>query len=156
MRRGSDDVTIVGEQDGWTEIVLRNGKRALVPSSEVPKSAADRPKPRTAPKPAPPPSAREPSTDPTPGAPTATPTATPPEAITELRAEVTRLRSVVDELVALKPSAAEVATPPAEPSSRSWLASESLTMLGLALVIGVLLGAAVQRQRTRRSSSLRF
>lgn len=156
MRRGTEDVTIVDEHDGWTEIVLRNGKRALVPSSEVADEAAPPPVPQAKPAPAPgagpPSSADEPSTDT--AAPT--PTATPPDPVAELRAEVTRLRAVVDELTALKPPAPDATTVPAEPAPRSWLASESLTMLGLALVIGVLLGGAVQRQRARRSRSLRF
>ncbi len=145
---------MVGEQDGWTEIVLRNGKRALVPSSEVAGEAEARPKKRTAPKPAPPPP-KVPKADPTAGTPTPIRTTAPPEVIVELRAEVTRLRALVDELAALQPSA-DAATPPAAAAEHSWLASESLTMLGLALVIGVLLGGAVQRQRARRSSSLRF
>ena len=137
--RGSDRVQLVGERDGWSEILLSDGRRAWVPTTGI----------------APIGDARSPRSTEIPSVAAATPS---PEAASsssdatarELTTEVARLRGVLDELTTWRALLPEpnAARPSAE--DIPWVIG------GVALVIGLLIGGAWERHRSRRDRSLRF
>jgi hypothetical protein len=151
------DATITSRRPGWTEIVLRDGKRALVPSGDVRAEGA-----RTAvapPTPRPTPRRQRAAAQIGPAAPApieAAPSPGPRDAdVDALRAEVRRLRGLVDELTALGVALDRHAETPPAPAA-PWWATDALAAIAAALVVGFLVGSAVQRYRARRARSLRF
>lgn len=136
--RGSDRVRLLAEREEWSEIQLPDGRRAWVPTAEVT---------RVEDPPREPPRARESPL------PTAVPTlvATPAVAepiAPELRAEVDRLRTVVDELGRRRPE--ERLPEPTIPHDAT------LVIAGAALLVGIVLGSAWERRRNRRGRALKF
>jgi hypothetical protein len=133
--RGSDRVQLLGEREGWSEILLSDGRRAWVPTAEI-THIAETPRPSPAP--------------------TASPAATavigaPDRSVQELGAEIVRLRGVVDELSAWRTSLpAETAAPVPIADDVPWMVA------GVAGLIGLLIGGAWERHRSRRDRSLRF
>lgn len=137
--RGSDRVRLLAERDDWSEIQLPDGRRAWVPTAEVTLVAEpprDQPRARESPLPT--------------ALPTlvVTPAAAEPAAL-ELRTEIDRLRSVVDEL-ARRPPAEERAPETTFPNDAT------LVMAGAALLVGIVLGSAWERRRNRRGRALKF
>jgi hypothetical protein len=144
--RGNDRVQLMSERDGWSEIRLRDGRRAWVPSNDIVRLAvaAAAATPRTEPSPRPSPIEHAGNPAEAVGA-----DAVPDGAIQELRREIARLRQVADDL------ADETRRSEATPLSR--LPEGASWVLGaLALAIGLLIGSAWERHRGRRDRSLRF
>lgn len=140
--RGSDRVRLLAERDEWSEIQLPDGRRAWVPTAEV--TRVEDPV-RDAPRD--PPRARESPL------PTAVPTVVATPAVAEpigpdLKAEIDRLRSVVDELARRR--AEEHAPDTAFPDDAT------LVIAGAALLVGIVLGSAWERRRNRRGRALKF
>ncbi len=132
--RGNDRVRLLGERDDWSEILLPDGRRAWVPTAEVTRIEE-------------PPRVREsPRATATPGpAETAAPDARHGE---DLGAEIARLRTIVDELARRRPE---------EPAPRASPIDDATSIIaGVALIVGILLGSAWERRRSRRDRSLRF
>jgi hypothetical protein len=166
-------------EEAWSEIVLPDGTRARVPTRKLPSHAQAnvrpsperrREPPRAPAEQAAPAEARSesrrgspPGRDDTAGRRNDDDDARRDDDAArrterELAAEVTRLRGIVDELESMRSAAAvsPAARPAPAPDRRSWLTAESAAAGIAALVIGFLVGAAVQRERARRARSLRF
>lgn len=137
--RGSDRVQLTGERDGWSEILLPDGRRAWVPSTEITRignlASARTPLPTESPLAT--------------GIPLAA-TATD-DAREDLVAEVERLRVIVDELAAWRATALE-------PARGSFPYADDLPWLvaAAALVVGLMVGGAWERHRGRRDRALKF
>ena len=137
--RGSDRVQLVGERDGWSEILLSDGRRAWVPTTGIVRIG----------------DARSPRSTEIPSVAAATPY---PEAASsssdatarELTTEVARLRGVVDELTTWRANLPELNATRPGAENLPWMIG------GVALVIGLLIGGAWERHRSRRDRSLRF
>ena len=136
--RGSDRVRLLAEREEWSEIQLPDGRRAWVPTAEVTRvedPPRDPPRVRESavatagPTPSEAPAPLEPPTD-------------------ELGAEIDRLRGVVDDLEHRRMEA----TPP----RASVLADQAVLIAGAALLVGIILGSAWERRRSRRDRSLKF
>jgi hypothetical protein len=136
--RGSDRVRLLAEREDWSEIQLPDGRRAWVPTAEVtrvedpprdPPRVRDGPVATAVPTPLETPVAAERSTD-------------------DLGAEIDRLRSVIDELS--RRQAAERTPEKAFPDDTI------LVIAGAALLVGIILGSAWERRRSRRDRSLKF
>jgi hypothetical protein len=132
--RGNDRVQLLGERDGWSEILLSDGRRAWVPTAEIARSG-DGPRPTEVPTPV-------------------APAPAPPrqdQAPQELTSEVVRLRALVDELARL------LTTLPGPAETRPPVADEiPWAIAAAALIVGFLIGGAWERHRNRRDRSLRF
>jgi hypothetical protein len=133
--RGNDRVRLLGERDDWSEILLPDGRRAWVPTAEVTR-IEEAPRARES---APASAAPEPAE--TEGVAT--------RHRDELGAEIARLRAAVDELARRRSEA-----PPAPRGVD--LNDSALMIAGAALIVGILLGSAWERRRSRRDRSLRF
>lgn len=136
--RGNERVQLLRDRDGWSEILLTDGRRAWVPTadlvhSESPKASAT-PVPTVVTTPDPPSRA-----DPV------------PAVQASLVVEITRLRAVVDDLETRR----HVDLPPGV-SQQGPVTEIALVGSGVAFLVGVFAGAAWQRRRTRRERSLRF
>lgn len=136
--RGSDRVRLLAEREDWSEIQLPDGRRAWVPTAEVtrvqdpprdPPRVRESPLPTTAPTLAVTPAAAE-------------------TVVPELRAEIDRLRSVVDEL-AHRPTQEQV-------PEAAFPDDTTLVIAGAALLVGIVLGSAWERRRNRRGRALKF
>jgi len=134
--RGSERLRLLGERDGWSEVLLADGRRAWVPSVDL----------------------VHPSAPPTPGV-EAIASATPeapiaadpvPMAQASLGVEIARLRALVDELAANARERTESPPRPTLPADTAPLVG------GVAFVVGLLVGGAWERHRARRERSLRF
>ncbi|MCC6763099.1 MAG: SH3 domain-containing protein [Deltaproteobacteria bacterium] len=135
--RGNVRVRLLGERDGWSEVLLPDGRRAWVPAGDLVHAVE----------------AARPSAD-VPA--TATPAAAPssesgPDAREGLATEVARLRSVVDALAAERRQ-----TPPRAGDPASVPEVVPIVAAGIGLVVGVLVGGVWERHRARRGRSLRF
>jgi hypothetical protein len=135
--RGTDRVQLLGERDGWSEILLPDKRRAWVPSSDITR-VKDVP---------------QPADDPV-GTATPTPAETTSAETSSdraLAAEIARLRGTVDELAAWR---ASLPDPGDEPFDRTgevpWVVG------GAGFALGLLIGGAWERHRSRRDRSLRF
>ena len=134
--RGNERVHLLRDRDGWSEILLADGRRAWVPTGELVRTEA--PKPATTPTVA--------------ATPEAAPTAdTEPNAQASLVVEIARLRAVIDDLETRPRS-----VPTTPPSPLTSAAEPIAAAAGASFVLGALVGAAWQRRRTRRERSLRF
>lgn len=133
--RGSDRVQLLGQRDGWSEILLRDGRRAWIPTAEVVRVAE----------------ASRPTDDPTPvPSPSAEPRAEPQAAPHELASEIDRLRRVTDDLTTWRTNLPNAGAPTEKlPDVLPWA-------VGAAFVAGILIGAAFERRRNRRDRSLKF
>ncbi|MEB2283448.1 MAG: hypothetical protein B6D46_06745 [Polyangiaceae bacterium UTPRO1] len=136
--RGNARVRLLGEQDGWSEILLPDGRRAWVPAAEI----------VHIPDPAP----SSPALPAVAAAATAPPPEPAPNLQASLAAEITRLRSVVDALEAERRQAPRPMG--GEPPPISEVAPLVTGTIGL--VVGTLLGGAWTRYRARRRRSIRF
>lgn len=137
--RGSDRVRLLVERDDWSEIQLPDGRRAWVPTAEVTR-IEDPPRVRATAVATAIPTPNE--TPPEPPLDTRDP---PPS---ELGAEIERLRMIVD---ALERRRAE------DPPPRAIAMDDrTLVIAGAALLVGIILGSAWERRRSRRDRSLKF
>jgi hypothetical protein len=137
--RGSDRVRLIAERDDWSEIELPDGRRAWVPTAEVTR-IEEPPRARATTVATPVPTAAE-----TPREPATEPVPPPPN---ELGAEIDRLRMIVD---AMERRRAE------DPPSRAIAMDDRMLVLaGAALLVGIILGSAWERRRSRRDRSLKF
>lgn len=134
--RGNERVHLLRDQDGWSEILLADGRRAWVPTGELVRTEAPKP-------------AATPSVAATPEATAPVDAAPNPQA--SLVVEIARLRAVIDDLES-RPRA----VPPAPASPLASAAEAIAAAAGAGFVLGALAGAAWQRRRTRRERSLRF
>jgi len=143
--RGSDRVQLTGERDGWSEILLPDGRRAWVPSAEITR-IGDTASARSTH------STESPVTAVTPFFPDAATvgSSAPDRSAPELTAEVARLRGVVNELTAWRAKLPEPAETPPLAEGIPWMIG------GVALLVGLLTGSAWERHRSRRDRSLRF
>lgn len=137
--RGNERVQLLRDREGWSEILLADGRRAWVPTADLVHSQGQKP-----------------SATPTPAA-VATPDPSPradpvPDVQTSLVVEITRLRAVVDDLETRQRSD----LPPGALERGPVTTETALLASGVAFVVGVVAGAAWQRRRTRRERSLRF
>jgi hypothetical protein len=135
--RGTDRVQLLGESDGWSEILLPDKRRAWVPSSDITR-VKDAPQPTDDPAGTATPSPAETTTD---------------EASTDraLAAEIARLRGTVDELAVWRASLPEPGDDPLDRMGEvPWVVG------GAGLALGLLIGGAWERHRSRRDRSLRF
>ena len=135
--RGNERVRLLRDRDGWSEILLADGRRAWVPTGELVRTAEPQ-------KPTPTPNVVT--------TPETVATADPvPEVQASLEVEIARLRTVVDDLETRRrlerPERTDTIAADLEPI---------VAAAGGAFVVGVLVGAAWQRRRTRRERSLRF
>ena len=135
--RGSDRVQLVGERDDWSEILLSDGRRAWVPTAEI--ARGDPPHPIESPV----------STVSAPA--TTAALSGPDHTADELRAEIARLRAVVDDLTSWRARLPETVE-----STLPLRGDIPWAIAGAALIIGLLLGGAWERRRSRRDRSLRF
>ena len=136
--RGTDRVQLLGERDGWSEIRLPDGRRAWVPAGEIARSEE-------------PPEAKPSQLEPVMA--TASPASeTAEDPSLELEAEITRLKSLVDELEARRSEG------PATPIGVGGPLPEGFVWMvgGAALLVGIFVGSAWERRRGRRDRSLRF
>ncbi len=132
--RGNDRVKLLGQRDGWSEILLSDGRRAWVPTAEI-THVSDAPRPTEIPVAAP------------------TPVATPVETDANLRdlaTEVARLRRVTDDLTTWRTNLPDAAPAAPIPEAIPW------ALGGAGLVVGIVIGGLVERRRGRRERSLRF
>jgi len=137
--RGSDRVRLLAERDDWSEVQLPDGRRAWVPTAEVTR-IEDPPRARATAVATPLPTPTE-----TPPEPPPDPMDPPPN---ELGAEVERLRMIVD---AMERRHVE------EPPPRAIVTDDrTLFIAGAALLVGIILGSAWERRRSRRDRSLKF
>jgi len=133
--RGNERVQLLGERDGWSEILLADGRRAWVPTADL-THGGDGPRPTEiaiADVPAPAPTGQDHGSH-------------------ELAAEVVRLRVAIDDLARSRttvPAPAGV-VPPAVADEIPW------AIAAVALIIGILIGGAWERHRSRRDRALRF
>lgn len=134
--RGSDRVRLVAERDDWSEIELPDGRRAWVPTAEV-RRIEEPPRVRGTVVAS---AAPTPLETPSPG-----PVATPAH---ELEAEIGRLRSAVDDLERLRTQDS--------PPRPTMLGDQVALIAGAALLVGIILGSAWERRRSRRDRSLKF
>jgi hypothetical protein len=132
--RGNERVQLLRDRDGWSEILLADGRRGWVPTNEIVRADSK--------------VAATPVISLTPDA-TAHADAIP-AAQASLVIEIARLRSVI--------GAFESQQRPETASSGPAVASEAGLLVAAAgtFVVGVLVGAAWQRRRTRRERSLKF
>ncbi len=132
--RGNDRVKLLGQRDGWSEILLSDGRRAWVPSAEiahVPEAPRSTERPVAVPASSP----------------------APVEIASDLRdlaTEVARLRRVADDLTTWRTALPDAAPVRPIPEAVPWAVG------GGALVAGIIIGALVERRRGRRERSLRF
>lgn len=133
--RGNDRVKLLGQREGWSEILLADGRRAWVPTADI-THVPDAPRPTESPS----------------SVEAASPLSAEIDAHTrELAAEVARLRRVADDLATWRtklPDAAPSAAP--LPEAIPWAIG------GAGLAAGILIGGLVERRRSRRERSLRF
>jgi hypothetical protein len=128
--RGNDRVQLLGQRDGWSEILLGDGRRAWVPTTEIARAS----------EPA------RPTDDPSPAV---SPSGHPSEA-RELATEVERLRRIADDLATWRTNLPTAAAPAETvPDFVPWA-------VGAALVAGIAIGMAVERRRNRRERALKF
>lgn len=137
--RGTDRVRLLGERDDWSEIQLPDGRRAWVPTAEVTRIED-------------PPRVRATAVATAIPTPTEAPAEPPPDPIepppNELGAEIERLRMIVD---AMERSRAE------KPPPRAIALDDGMLVIaGAALLVGIILGSAWERRRSRRDRSLKF
>ena len=140
--RGTDRVQLLGEREGWSEIRLADGRKAWVPSSEISR-VGDAPAAPIATVAA----VATPAAPEEAGAGAPVPTAGPASGASELTSEIARLRRIVDELEAQRASAAAPALPD---DAFPW------PIAGAAICLGILIGGAWERHRSRRERSLKF
>jgi len=131
--RGSDRVQLLGEREGWSEILLPDKQRPWVPTAGISR-ITEPPRPT-----------EDPAVAATPAA-TAAPAAD--SVNRELVAEIARLRATVDELAAWRAGLPEAGE--SRPDDVPWVIG------GAGLVLGLLIGGAWERHRSRRDRSLRF
>jgi hypothetical protein len=134
--RGSDRVQLLGERDGWSEILLPDKRRAWVPTADITRAKET----------------SEPTDEPVATA-TATETTTAGDGSKEheLATEIARLRATVDELAAWRASSPE-------PRGGALPRTDEVPWVvgGAGLALGLLIGGAWERHRSRRDRSLRF
>ncbi|MCC6847639.1 MAG: SH3 domain-containing protein [Deltaproteobacteria bacterium] len=133
--RGNVRVRLLGERDGWSEILLPDGRRAWVPAGDLVHAQ------ETARAPADATTTAAPAPSPEPGA--------DPRA--DLMTEISRLRSVVDALEAERLRAPQTTGDPAGVPEAA-----PIVAAAVGLVVGVLVGGGWERYRARRGRSLRF
>jgi len=132
--RGNDRVKLLGQREGWSEILLSDGRRAWVPTAEI-THVADAPRPTEGP-------AAVPAPGPTPMGIDSN--------LRDLATEVARLRRVTDDLTTWRTNLPAAAPGTPMPEAVPWAVG------GAALVVGILIGGLVERRRGRRERSLRF
>lgn len=137
---GTDHVRLLAERDGWSEILLADGRRAWVPAGDLARSD-DQPRAKDAPT-----ISATPTIGPEVGA------LLPDHPKSDLAAEIARLRLLVDELESWRTASAS------HPASANPPFADEIPWLigGVALVVGLLVGGAYERFRSRRDRSLRF
>ncbi|MEO6028423.1 MAG: SH3 domain-containing protein [Candidatus Binatia bacterium] len=132
--RGNDRVKLLGQRDGWSEILLSDGRRAWVPTAEI-AHVPDAPRP----------------TESHVAVPAASPAPVEIDSnLSDLATEVARLRRVTDDLTTWRTNLPDVAPVTPIPEAVPWAVG------GAALAVGILIGALVERRRGRRERSLRF